>query len=85
MRRYFRQEWDRVAEIIEDRNGVKVANLDLDAGQPAGGRVVIKDRKGRAIRYYRWLRGEPGRTDENMLLNNGFNPAWLNVPKVVGV
>lgn len=63
----------------------KVEDRDLMAVQPSMGRVIIKDKKGRAIRYYRWLRGEPGRTDENMKLPNGaYNPDWLNVPRVVG-
>lgn len=90
--------WAAAADASRSRTGKKYGSLfdaqsgnykvedrDLVAGQISTARVVIKDKKGRAIRYYRWLRGEPGRTDENMKLPNGtYNVDWLNVPKIVG-
>ena len=73
------------ATFQDGLGGFKIVDTDLIAGQSSRGRVEIRDRNGVAIRYYRWLRGERGRTDENLKLPNGtYDPGLLNVPKIVG-
>jgi prepilin-type N-terminal cleavage/methylation domain-containing protein len=66
--------------------GYKIVDRDIAEGRPSEGRVEIRDRKGVAIRYYRWLRGDRNRTDELLRRqpNGDYDPDLLNVPKVVG-
>jgi prepilin-type N-terminal cleavage/methylation domain-containing protein len=65
--------------------GYKIVDRDIAEGRRSEGRVEIRDRKGVAIRYYRWLRGERNRTDELLKRPNGdYDPDLLNVPRVVG-
>lgn len=69
----------------EGAGGFKIVDVDTAAGRDSTGRVEIRDRNGVAIRYYRWLRGRPNLTTEELKMPNGtYNPIFLNVPKIVG-